>query len=248
MKILQNIWRDIRRGENIDLYITVGIAIGLVVLNILGVTTDKFVAPVTLSVLGLLAITSLGTRHFIKEKLDSFQEKSSGLVSRSALPPLEERGRDSKEIVIVGTTLYSALIPNLDFFEAKMKQGCKLRFLLLDPESPAVETLALISKVPNQKANIEQSLQALIELIALNKTTKGNCEVRLSSAFLSFGMAGFDTEKDAGYINIQLYSYKTLGEIPNIILKRQDDPKWFDYFKKQFELLWTDSKDFEKRT
>jgi len=79
-----------------------------------------------------------------------------------------------------------------------------------------------------------------------NKTAKGNCEVRLSSAFLSFGMAGFDTERGTGYINIQLYSYKTLGETPNIILKRQDDPKWFDYFKNQFELLWADSKNFEK--
>lgn len=169
MRVLQSIWRDIQHGENIDLYITVAVAIGLVILNILGVTADTFVTPLTLSVLGLLAITSLGTRHFIKDKLDAFHEKKSGLVSRSALPSLEERGKDSKEITIVGTTLYSALIPNLDFFEKKMKQGCKLRFLLLDPESSAIETLSLISKVPNQKANIEQSLQALSELMSITK-------------------------------------------------------------------------------
>ncbi len=49
MKILQSIWADIRRGENIDLYITVVIAIGLVILNIFGVTTEKITAPVTLA-------------------------------------------------------------------------------------------------------------------------------------------------------------------------------------------------------
>jgi hypothetical protein len=243
MKFFQRIWSDIRRGENVDLYLTVLVSTGLVILNLLGIAPANLIAPLTLAVLALLGITSLGTRFFIEEKIKSISGKTTnGLLTRAEIPPLEDRGKNAAEIIIVGTTLYTAVIPNLDFFENKLKNGCKLKFLLLDPRSQAASTFSLTTKVPNQVANIEQSLKALEELISLSKTTKGKCEVRLSPAYLSFGMAGFDISKEIGFINVQIYSYKSLGEIPNMILQKRNDTKWFEYFIKQFDLLWADSR------
>ena len=59
MKLLNRIWQDVRRGENIDLYLTISIAIILSLLNILNLANPILVESVTLAVLGLLAVTSL---------------------------------------------------------------------------------------------------------------------------------------------------------------------------------------------
>ena len=67
--MLRHLWDDIRKGENIDLYLTIAAAVIFVVLNLVGVASTSFLAPLTLAVLGLLAITNLGNRHRMEELL-----------------------------------------------------------------------------------------------------------------------------------------------------------------------------------
>ena len=244
MKKFQGIWDHIRRGENIELYVIVIVAFILVALSLFGVATERLVASITLAVLGLLAISTLGTRDYIEEQLRKFPASlASTLKERSELPPIKERGQDASEIVVAGVSLITAVVPNLGFFEQKMKAGCRLRFLLLDPSpSPALQTWDSISKVPNTKADIEQSLKSLEVLIHLEKTTKGKCEVRLANVFLPFGIAAFDPSKDTGFMSVEFVIYKkALGERPHIKLMRANDKKWFDFFKSQFEDLWVES-------
>ena len=86
-----------------------------------------------------------------------------------------------------------------------------------------------------------QTLPVLEQLLLLNKPTNGKWEVRLSSAFLSFGTAGFNISKDTGNINVLLYPYKSLGDSPFLMLKKSTDRKWFEHCVRQFELLWADA-------
>ena len=243
MKLLQRIWDDIRRGENIDLYLTVVTAIGLAVLNIFGLAPQTLIAPITLAVLGLIAISNLGTRHYLEEQLQKLTTSSTSVLrGRSELPSFQERGRAASEIVVVGISLITAVVPRLDFFEQKMKDGCTLRFLVLDPKSPAVQIWNVISKVPNVQGDIEQTLKLLEILIQMEQTSKGKCEVRLSNVFLPFGIAAFDPSKDTGFMNVEMFAYKrTSGERPHFLLRRTRDGKWFEFYRSQYEQLWADS-------
>lgn len=67
--MLRHMWNDIRKGENIDLYLTIVAALVFVVLNLVGVASPTFLAPLSLAVLGLLAITNLGNRQRMEELL-----------------------------------------------------------------------------------------------------------------------------------------------------------------------------------
>jgi hypothetical protein len=193
-----------------------------------------------MAVLGLLAINSLGNRRHIEEQLGKIYSRSPSILrSRSELPSFQIRGQFATEIIDVGVSSISAVTPNLYFFEQKMKEGCKLRFLLLSPESPASQVFERINKISNVKADIEQTLKCLELLIQMEQTSKGKCEVRL---YLPFGLAAFDHDKETGYMNIEMYTYKiTLGERPHIILTRAKDNKWFDFYRGQYEQLWDDS-------
>jgi hypothetical protein len=241
MRIIRRIWDDIRHGENIDLYLTVIIAIGLTLLNLLGIAPQTLIAPITLAVLGLIAVSSLLTRHIIEEHLQKIAISSTPVLrGRSEIPSFQERGKYASEIVIVGVSLVSVTI-HLDFFEQKMKDGCRLRFLLLSPQSPALQVWNSINKVRTVEGDIEQILNILGILVQM-ETSKGKCEVRLSDVFLPFGLAAFDPEKDTGFMNIEIYAYKrALGERPHFLLTKEKDNKWFEFYKSQYEQLWSDS-------
>jgi hypothetical protein len=70
MKLLNKFWDEIKRGENIDLYLTVVASIILVILNLTGFASQSLVAPLTLAVLGLLAISNLGNRYQIQSLIE----------------------------------------------------------------------------------------------------------------------------------------------------------------------------------
>ncbi len=246
MKVLKIIWDDIQRGENIDLYITVIVAIGLAIANVLNFASEELIAPITLAVLGLLAISNLINRHHFGIQLNELKGISTPLLkNRSELPSLYDCGQSASEIVIIGMTLIGVINPYLDFFEQKMRDGCKLRFLLLDPESPATEIFGKISKIPI-KSDIRQALRILEHLMKMEQETKGKCEVRLSDVFLSYGLAAFDPDKEIGFLNLETYTYKTaVGERPFIELKRNRNREWFKFYQSQYEQLWLDSNIWE---
>lgn len=243
MKIIEQLWDDIKRGENIDLYITVVAAFGLAILNLFGMAPQQLISTITMTILGLLAVTNLGNRHHIQEQLRKFTSQFPHLLKdRSELPSFQVRGQYASEIFIVGVSATTAVTPHLDFFERKMKDGCKLRFLLLDPNSQACQVFSQMSKVPNVKTDIDQTLRLLELLKKMERTCKGVCEVKLSSVFLPFGLAAFDPDKDTGLMNVEMYAYRrTIGERPHLILDRTNDRKWFEYYQGQYEQLWEDS-------
>lgn len=57
LRILKHIWSDIQQGENIDLYVTVVIAITLALLSIVGIAPQSLIEPITITVLALFAIS-----------------------------------------------------------------------------------------------------------------------------------------------------------------------------------------------
>ena len=58
MQKLGKIWSDIRKGQNIDLLLTVALSFVLVALNLFGIASSSLVASLTLAVLGLICSPS----------------------------------------------------------------------------------------------------------------------------------------------------------------------------------------------
>lgn len=81
MQLLYRIWDDVRRGDNIDLYATITVALGLVILNLIGFNQQTLIAPITLAVLGLLSIAILGNRYRVQELLQKMSQMPAGLAS-----------------------------------------------------------------------------------------------------------------------------------------------------------------------
>lgn len=244
-KILRRIWNDVRQGQNIDLYLTVFAAFGLVALNLLGIKTTDQISSITLAVLGLLAISMLGSRYRLEEIAGSLENEQSLLKPRTEFLSFEERGQNVSEIVIVGISLI-IIYSHLSFFEKKLQQGCKLRFLLLDPDSQAVNTFMLMAPRKGVLRDIANTFDVFEHLRQREASTSGKVEARLSSVFLPYGIAAFDPSKKSGHMTVEPLVYKTgLDSRPHFILTKARSEHWFEFYQKQYELLWADSREWE---
>src|SRR5574341_1403896 len=105
MRLFNRIWKDIRRGENIDLFLTIVVAISLVALNVIGFATDKLIAPITLAVLGMLAITMLGNRYRIEELLQRNMQTNESFFLEEFPMTLITDFESATELWLVGVSL-----------------------------------------------------------------------------------------------------------------------------------------------
>lgn len=111
---------------------------------------------IIIALLGLLAIDALTERLSVLEKIET---KLSNLSVKQALKPrsqmisVEDQAANATDIGIVAISGVSLGYRHVDFFEKKLKQGCKIRIILLDPDSPAVPTWKIQSKTSTFAAN-----------------------------------------------------------------------------------------------
>jgi len=214
------------------------------VLSIFNLFKISPVEGIIIALLVLLAVDGLTERLSILEKIESqlgSYTMGEKLRSRSQLLSPEEMASTASEIAFVGVSGISIFINNLGFFEKKIKAGCKLRFILLDPNSPSLQTWNLLSKVTTTETDIKTALELLKGLVRTEKV-KGKCEIRLSKVYMPFGMLISNPYKDNGLMNVEFYTYKTtFSDRPHIQLSRTHHQRWFDFYVKQFEEMWSDS-------
>jgi hypothetical protein len=243
MKHLRRLWNDIKRGENVDLYITVFAAIILAVLSILGIASETWLAPLTLVVLALLAYSMLGNRYQIAEAYQQLTQTAEGLLQQHwPDDKLSEDIKRSKELLIISVSLARTTRTLYPTFEEKLKRGDTIKILLVNPESPACEITAnrvyVDTDVERNRRGIEATLKTLSNLKQL---TSGKLEIRLTDYPPSFGGFIIDPGTADGVTYLKHYTYKMSEEdIPRVVF-HVSDKYWYKFFTKQAEILWQDS-------
>jgi hypothetical protein len=215
-----------------------------VVLSRLQVTKLSIAEEIVISLLALLAADALSERIGILEGIENRLSNLSTrqlLKSRAEIPSYEEKVAHASEICILAVSAISLIHRFLSNFESRVKDGCELRVVLLDPDAPSLDTWDLLSKSPTTESDIRSALQLFKQVMDV-ETNKGKCEVRLADVFLPFSIVAFDTGKETGEMHIEYYTYKTaLSERPHIYLTSRDSSHWFSFYQQQFEQIWSEA-------
>jgi len=245
MVFLKRIVDDIKRGENIDLYVTVILAIIVSVLNAIGIGNSALQNSLILAVLALLASAILGNRHRlddINEKLD--KDSDNQINSDFPASALDDFKRAS-EIWIVGVNANAALKYSYrTAIQEKLKKGeSTVKVLLVDPNSPACEMAAARTpgklSIDREKANIIANLSDLGDL---KKLYPKRIEVRVINDPLMYGAYVLDPDKPHGVIYYRRYSYQ-MGIKPKSFY-RPANSEWYDFLKTEVKMLWQMGKDW----
>ncbi len=252
MKFFERIWKDLRNGENIDVYLTLAISIVVAIASVFGIAQNAL-TPLTLAVLALLSYAILGSRRKVNELIEKTLLSPTTTAESFLLtkkPNLEERLRTAKSIAINGITLSRTSDSYFSIFRNCFQQGGKVRLLIVNPNNPALEIASKrffkhqdVNKV---KREIEHALDNFETLFEQCKN-KENYAIGLFSAMPPYGIWLIDAESPKAEIWVELYSFQE-DEEPAFQLLPSRDGKWFDFFQKQFELMWQSSEKWKPQS
>lgn len=244
MKVFLNIWNDIRKGENIDLYLTVIAAFGVAGLNYFGQSSSALIASVTLAVLGALAVSSLTIRHKLKGLA---RTPSVGEIFLEKFPEnLNPNIEAAQDVWLVGVALKTPINVFYPMLEQKLRKGHSIKFLLVEPDPEVVQFAAIRSytkqSIERTCHSITESLENYCELSAIEK---GKVRIRTIRYPLDHGIIAINPQSVNGRMYVTNYSFKTkAGSQPKYVV-RAEDGYWFDLYKDELYRLWENADEWE---
>jgi len=247
MKLFRSIFDDIKKGENLDIYITLIVAIVIAVMNLLGNTPKSVLDSLILAVLALLVSSALGVRHRLENLKQQIFQTTKGIDFKDRRQqhevPFDKRFADAKNIDLHGYSLNSLVASYLGFLNEKAATGCKMRIILLDPESTTPQIVSYLTEAGSLLTNdIQRSVEGLKNLLSTR-----NVEIRFTTTPTPFGLAIKDSKKANGSVDVDLYAYRVSAlDRPKIIISKEIDKHWYEFFVQQFEKLWEDARPYEK--
>ena len=255
MKYFRQIWEDIKQGENIDLYVTVPIAIGLAIFNIVGVVPSQLLEPITLIILSLIAISLLGNRNTVKKLAKEITQNTDSVFYREFPSSFKRDIEDSKEVWLVGITLTDTLRNNYAVLKQKLQLGHRIKVMLVHPDSPAIEMAEYRNFRPTDVIRARrEAKESLKDLCNLSKVAvvPNNLEIRTIQHPLSYAAFGVNLESSSGTLYISHFAFRMeAGSEPKLVL-RMKDGHWYDFYKREIYNMWglgvewqIDNKDLE---
>jgi hypothetical protein len=232
------IWKEILKGEDIDLYLIITIGVILAVLNIFDVAPEKLISPLILAVLALLAFSMIKNRHIMGQLLqtsDSVLKKE--WKDEELIPCLSK----CENVLMIGVSLKRTIKNNYALLKNKLSKGHTVRVLIIDPNSFSAE---LAGKRPYENVDLERTKNSinssLNSLCRLEESYPNKLEIRVIDYPLSFGGLFMYSKKSvSSMLFLEHYTYKVKNEdMPKVVLKRKDG-FWFDFFHDQGEALWS---------
>lgn len=236
--------------------IIVGAIVGSLDLHPFGIQFQT--NQIVLALLAFLAIDSMVERldllANIEHRITSLQQivnlktNTADLIKRRQdFPRLEQIIDKARyEIWVTGVTL-DAIITMMSLFEAKLLEGCNLRFMALDPSGKSIDSAA---RYYGNDAELSATrIRANLTYLAsrLQSTDKGSVEIRVLDQLFPSGYIAIDPNDHAGQMLIQLYLYHIDSEIaPILTISKEDGEQWFSLYMLQLEKAWNDARVFSE--
>lgn len=244
VNFLKAIWNDVKRGESIDSYLVIAAAFILVLLQLFQVPIDYLIAPITLAVLGLLAISNLGTRHKIEELLKRTNQNTGFVFSEEFPRELNDEFETARDTIMIGITFSRTIRTHYTIMEQKLKKGHSIKFLLVHPGTSSAAITAARTYRPTSATEKDQEILATLRTLQeLKKIAPKKLEIRTIDNPLTYGVRAINPHTENGALYIEHYAYKTQDSMPRLIL-RTSDGYWYKHFIQEIQTLWTDGKEW----
>lgn len=214
-----------------------------------------------IGLLGLIAIASVSEKYFkltrIEKGVDEIQKSlhstgrglDNAAFTRKELKPLEERLSDARQLTITGGSLCRLSDEYYAFFEKKLKDGCTIEIIMVEPYSNAANLLCdnIVYETKDHEQYSTKILESLNRFLRLKSEYNASMSIRLTKNVPPFSIIVSDCKTSNACIKVELYSYAvpTRERIQFEVLK--DDSKSFMFFSKQLDTLRKESQEIDEQ-
>lgn len=249
---VRRVAKDLSEGRNVELYFTIALAVTVGTFGVFNVFNVGVVASATLATLALLAYGSIGSRENVDRLKDEVAtlsiEVRENVLGRVRAEDffVSERPKygefeSARTIGVIGATLSRTVIEHAGVFERRLKSGAAICCAIIDPKSGAVSQATLRSYGVTEDRFYESRIKPTVDLLQILSSLAGktgSLELRLLPYVPSFGIIAIDPAEADGVIYVEIYRHKSLEDNPTFKLERERDQRWYDYFLRQYYVLW----------
>jgi len=246
MRLLKEMWQDIRQGANIDLYLTVGAAILCLLLQLVGVPIQQYLPAIMLALLTLVSINMLANRKQLEDLITTSKTTQSGILSHTFPPDFQHNLDKVDSLWIIGVSAARLIVEDYpqQIRRILRRNGC-VNILIVDSNSPAYGIATTRDVLSNTDYQISRTKATISTVSVFKKENPGKVQLRTTKYPLDFETIIVSIE-ERQVIYMRHYGYKTeLGTEPKITIDSRRDPEWFSYFRTHFQNLWESGSEFE---
>jgi hypothetical protein len=162
-------------------------------------------------------------------------------------PELELSMDKARELLVTGVTRNTLITSKYHKFEDWLRNGCRIRMLLMEPSSDAIDVAAERYYADRTPDSIRERVRHTLRLLAeLKRSTGGDLSVCLTSHPLAMGMISVDGSPDirseTSALFVEYYTYQASGE-PKFVLQPADS-RWFENLYQEAEALWDNATEY----
>jgi hypothetical protein len=238
IETLDKVINDIKRGENIDLYLTIPVAILVGFLNLVGLFPPTLIPPLTLVVLGLITVTILGSRHRVEQLAEKLTPSVGGVFVKN-FPHLDQDLESASDYWFVGLVRSKPVRDLYSIAERKLRQGHSVKILTVHPDPTVVEFVEMRTYGPSSVKMTCADIEAALEILChLKQIAPDKFMIRTIRHPLSHGVTAIDPNSNSGILYINNYSFKTTeGSVPKFLLRAKDGD-WYNFYRQELYNLW----------
>lgn len=246
---VQRVWKDIRQGQNVDVYLTILVCASLLFLDIFNKVSDpSALSSGILATLLLVALSTLNSRHTdqrLNLALDKFRRAQGSAEffrqwdSNTVKPLL----KSAQEISLLATSNFEFINEHSDQLKNLVGRGGLLRCILLDPDGNAVKMATQRLYGDKQKpeylvSQINLSLQKLREIAA--SAANSECvQVAVVNYLPASVITVINPRSSDGVMFVTLNGFgHSSWARPNFVMHCEKDAKWFSFYNENIENLW----------
>jgi hypothetical protein len=233
-RLFNRIGSDILKGRNVESYVVTMVGIALIILDVVGTPDPDLKITVIIAALVILVFKSTRTDKETDIDLDLV------LHDRQSYGPFQDFIRGATELCIYGPSAVNAMRNAADIQREILERGGNVRILLQNPNEQT--GISILRRQLDKMFDLESDIQATTRTLKTlaSQPSRGKLEYRLLPYSPGFSIAVVDPDGKDGRLTVEFYGYenRNIAERMHINIKRHQSPYWFEYWAKQFDIMW----------
>lgn len=221
---------DILKFRNIEAYVIAIVGVALVVLDVIGEVDQSLQLTVITAALALLVFRQTRPEQRPPDLDEVLKDRQSYGTFRDFI-------HGGKVLWVYGPSNVNVLRDSSDIKREVLDKGGKVRILLQDPEKE--ESLAILRRQLDPNNNLDHDIKG--SLFTLNKMIGwGDVEYRLAPYSPGFSLTVIDPDGRDGRLVVEFFGFHNefIRDRMHIVIERRQSQYWFEYWAKQFEVMW----------
>jgi hypothetical protein len=240
-RLLSRIFKDISEGRNVESYVVTAVAL---VLAVAGLVDDA--VPDSMKLAVILAALALLVFQTTKPE-DKTVDLDMVLKDRQSFTSFREFIRGGKELWVYGPSVANVLRNDPDIQREILDRGGRVRVLMQHPDSPVMDIMPRQYKsIHHLEDDIQTSLKVLKGLQASLRV--GTLEYGMIDHNPGFSIVVVNPDGPDGRLVVEFHGYDTdrIVDRMHIDISRQQSQHWFEYWARQFDVMWQARRDKEE--